>query len=346
VIFMPKTGWLFAFLTVIGVAGAGVLMGAEILHGAPVSAEPLASAALYGFPLTGRTVITAPRAMLVPPQSPKPPAPPRARDGSPASFASAGSGAPVAPGITAKSALVIDAGSGAVLFAHDADTPQPLASITKLLTALTIVDQEPNWQATTTVKKTRGIGGPHFVEEGDVVTLRDLLFASLVGSSNSATLALVDAVTSSSTSFVAKMRLKIDALHLERMRVADPAGLSPDNVATAHNAVRLLQLAFERPLMREALGTARFDIHTQTGAVRKVESTNWLLIGKIPQTVSKIIGSKTGYLPEAGYNFVTAFQDATDREVQVVVLGAKDHYARFTEAQALAEWAYSAFVWE
>ncbi|MBI4098441.1 MAG: D-alanyl-D-alanine carboxypeptidase [Candidatus Magasanikbacteria bacterium] len=331
---MPKTGWLFAFLTVIGVAGAGVLMGAEILHGAPVSAEPLASAALYGFPLTGRTVTTVDRAVLAPPQAPKPPAPPRMRDD-----------APVAPGITAKSALVIDAGSGTVLFAHDADTSQPLASITKLLTALTIVDQQPEWQATTTVKKTRGIEGPHFVEEGDVVTLRDLLFASLVGSSNSATMALVDAVTSSSTSFVAKMRLKVDALGLEHMRVADPAGLSPDNVATAHDAVRLLQLAFERPLLREALGTARLDIRTRGGAVRKVESTNWLLLGKITRTIEKMIGSKTGYLPEAGYNFVTAFEDAAGHQVFVVVLGAKDHYARFTEAQALATWAYGAFVW-
>lgn len=332
---MPQTGWLFAFLTTIGVVGAGVLMGAEILHGAPVSAESLAPAALYGFPFTGRTVTTVDRAVFSPPPVPKPPAPPRARDG-----------AVPAPSITAKSALVIDAGSGAVLFQHDADTLESLASITKLLTALTIVDQEPNWQATTTVKKTRDIEGPHFVEEGDMVTLRDLLFASLVGSSNSATMALVDAVTPSSTSFVAKMRLKRDAFGVPRMHVADPAGLSPDNTATAHDAVRLLERALAQPLLREALGTARYDITTASGAVRKVESTNWLLLGKITRTVSKIIGSKTGYLPEAGYNFVTAFEDERGHVLYVAVLGAKDHYARFTEAQALAAWAFDAFRWE
>lgn len=332
---MPRSGWLFTALTVIGIAGAGTLLGAEVLKGAPVSAQPLAGAGVLGLPVSGvvlqsvdpRTIFTEP---LLSPPSVIPIAKPDAAS---------------TPALTAKSALVLDGATGTVLFEKDADTAQPIASITKLLTAIIITDLAPDWSDTSTMQRPKGIDGPYVLEQGDVVMLRDLLFASLIGSSNSATLSLVDAVAPKGSSFVARMRLAVERYGLASVRAADPAGLLPDNRATARDVVRLLQMALERPVVREALGTADYEVRTAQGAVRNVASTNWVLLGKIPLTVHKMIGSKTGYLPEAGYNFVTAVEDAEGHLLYVAVLGAKDHYARFTEAQALAEWAYGAFEW-
>ncbi|MEK7102328.1 MAG: serine hydrolase [Patescibacteria group bacterium] len=334
---MPHSGWLFTALTVIGIAGAGTLLGAEVLKGASVSAQPLAGAGMLRLPVSGMVLKSVdPRTIFIEPLPPPPP---------PAIPIAKPDAAPT-PALTAKSALVIDSATGTALFEKDADTAQSIASITKLLTAIIITDSAPDWSATSTMQRPKGIDGPHVLEQGDVVTLRDLLFASLVGSSNSATLSLVDAVAPKGSSFVARMRLAIGTYGLSSMRLEDAAGLSAENRATARDVVRLLQMALERPLLREALGSARYEVRTTQGAVRQVTSTNWVLLGKIPLKVSKMIGSKTGYLPEAGYNFVTAVEDGRGHVLYVAVLGAKDHYARFTEAQALAEWAYRAFEWK
>lgn len=334
---MPRSGWLFTALTVIGIAGAGTLLGAEVLKGAPVSAQPLAGAGVLGLPVSGVVLQSVdPRTIFTEPLQLSPPSP---------AIPVAKPDAASAPALTAKSALVLDGATGTALFEKDADTPQPIASITKLLTAIIITDLAPDWSATSTMQRPKGIDGPYVLEQGDVVMLKDLLFASLIGSSNSATLSLVDAVAPKGSSFVARMRLAIGMYGLLSMRPEDPAGLSAGNRATVRDVVRLLQMALERPLLREALGSARYEVRTTQGAVRQVTSTNWVLLGKIPLKVSKMIGSKTGYLPEAGYNFVTAVEDGRGHVLYVAVLGAKDHYARFTEAQALAEWAYGAFEW-
>lgn len=333
---MPKSGWLFTTLTVIGIAGAGTLIGADVMRGTPVAAQPLTGAGFFGSPVSGivlasvdpKTVFEEPRVL--------PPSPPR-----PVQKGDIGT----PPTVTAKSALVIDGATGMVLFEKDADTPQSIASITKLLTAISVADVAPNWAATSTMGPTKGIDGPHILEQGDVVTLQDLLYASLVGSSNSATLSLVDAVLPKGVSFVARMRFTAEKYGLQSVRAGDPAGLSPNNRATARDVVRLLQLALERPVIREAVGTATYEVRPTKGPVRKVTSTNWVLLGKIPLKVRKMIGSKTGYLPEAGYNFVTAVENAAGHRLYVAVLGATDHYARFTEAQALAAWSFDQFTW-
>lgn len=334
---MPRSGWLFTVLTVIGIAGASMLIGANVVRGTAVAAQSFASAGFLGSPMSGVVLASVePRIVFGQQSALQPPLPRPVRKTDEIQ----------APSLTAKSVLVVDAATGVVLFEKEADAPRSIASITKLLTAVIVTDLAPDWTATSTMRIPKGIDGPHILEQGDVVRLQDLLFASLIGSSNSATLSLVDAVIPRGTSFVARMRLAAERYGLASVRAADPAGLSPDNRATARDVVRLLQMALERPVVREALGTSDYEVRTVQGAVRKVASTNWVLLGKIPLTVPKMIGSKTGYLPEAGYNFVTAVDDAAGHRLYVAVLGAADHYARFTEAQAIAGWAFEQFEWQ
>ncbi len=334
---MPRSGWLFSTLTVIGIAGASVLIGANAARGTAVAAQSLAGAGLLGSPMSGVVLASVdPRTVFGQSNVLPPPMPQPMRNAAETKT----------PTLTAKSALVIDGATGMVLFEKEADAPRSIASITKLLTAIIVADLAPDWAATSTMRTPKGIDGPHVLDHGDVVRLQDLLFASLIGSSNSATLSMVDAVMPRGASFVARMRLAAERYGLMSVRAADPAGLSPDNRATARDVVRLLQMALERPVLREAVGTAEYEVRTAQGAVRKVTSTNWVLLGKIPLTVPKMIGSKTGYLPEAGYNFVTAVEDAAGHRLYVAVLGAADHYARFTEAQALAAWAFGQFSWQ
>lgn len=331
---MPRSGYLFAILTCLGVFGTAGIMIVELLRGERVSAEPLTGTPVHfsmsraAFSVESlksaseKKIKEAVPEKSVPPTAIAEPAP--------------------APALSAKSALIVDRASGARLYEKNAEERVPIASLTKLLTAIAIVDDAPHWLATSTITNAEG-EGRNFLEAGDIVTLRDLLFTSLVGSSNSATEELAGAVTPKGAWFPAKMRLKGAELGLSSLFIDDVAGLSLRNVSTASDIAKLFSVAIARPIIREALQEKDYGVKTEQGMTRRVTSTNWLFSRKVTGT-ARIVGGKTGYLPEAGFNFAALFSDANGREVLVVVLGASDHYARFTEAEHLAEWAYGNFI--
>jgi len=247
------------------------------------------------------------------------------------------------PGEFGAAAVVIrDVESGAVLFGKNQYESRPLASVSKLMTALVALDMKPNWQTTTSVIVSEGISDK-YLEPGGVYTIRQLWQAGLVPSSNLAILSLVRGLGVSQTDFVSRMNAKARELGMMSTNFEEPTGLSENNVSTASDVIRLLSEALRHEEIRETLLMKSANLGEGEN-VKKMISTDLILLGLVP-TDFKFLGGKTGFTNAAGYNFTMRVENQLGHQVDVVVLGAAAHEDRFTEARQAAEWAFESYLW-
>ncbi|MSU74918.1 MAG: D-alanyl-D-alanine carboxypeptidase [Candidatus Magasanikbacteria bacterium] len=254
---------------------------------------------------------------------------------------------PFEGGLSAAAAIVVDDKTNAPLFELNSAVPRPLASITKLMTALVLQGLPINWASTTVVEQDDIDPGSHSVSAGERFTLEDLWHVALVGSSNSAINALVRASGLSEEAFVTKMNSQVEEWRLRTLHFVEPTGLSPQNVGSASDVVRLLQRALQNDKIYSALQIGEYYAHPiGSKQARRVWSTDWLLNNWVPNNFDKenIVG-KTGYIAESGYNFAVRLADDNHRAVRVVVLGTDSNTARFSEARDLAEWVLTHYRW-
>src|SRR3989338_2570380 len=247
----------------------------------------------------------------------------------------------VRPMVDAEGTLVLDAGTGRVLYAERSDTVRPLASLTKLMTALvaraTLADLGGR---VTIVREDYAGNGRTYMYAGDVVTVRDLFFLALVSSSNDAAAALARATGRTHSQFVAAMNEKAKGLRLTRTRFTDPTGLDAGNVSTAQETAPILQTALADPVLREILSTEEYRFTTEDDTrARTAVSTNRLL----GASAFDIIGGKTGYIDESGDNFAVEVAGMRNELLTIVVLGAKSEEARFAIVKDLVAWAERAW---
>lgn len=245
------------------------------------------------------------------------------------------------PNLSSNAGLMFDRSSGTVLWQKEANVVMPIASLTKLMTAIVVLEQGPNWEQPHVMRRDendRG-GAKLHVAEGDSVRQIDLFYASLVGSANNATLALARSTGLSDEAFVAEMNRKAKALGLTHTRFVDPTGLDPLNVSNARELAILARAAFRLPEIADA--TTRLNHELRSVArdeYHHLQTTNELLkAGDLSLT-----GSKTGYLDEAGYCLISQVELGS-RELIVVLLGAKSHLQRFQETRELLGWASENF---
>lgn len=248
--------------------------------------------------------------------------------------------------LTADSALVVDHTTDVVLYEKRADDPHAMASVTKLMTALLLTERISDWDATTTISAADIAEGNQMLGAGEVYSLKDLFTAALVGSINTAVNALVAANSVSAEEFVASMNLRARELGLSATHFDDPTGLSPKNISTAHDIARLLKISLSHPRIKvTSVSGGEAIIEHKSGLVKKIKPTDWLVNNIVAFKGAHVEGGKTGYIPEAGYNFAVQVKNDAGHELRIVVLGTKDVYARFTEAAELADWTYKNFQW-
>lgn len=254
-------------------------------------------------------------------------------------------GAAGAPAVRAASGLLVDGASGEVLWANHADAVRPLASLTKLVTVGAFLARKPNLDQQYTIParfETAGMGD--VVEPGtNVSTLRvpvgtrlsyrSLVAAALVSSANNAALALGGTLPPS-----ALMQYAADQ-GATSAQIVEASGLHPSNVGSAHDVALLSYALFRQPLVQSLTNVAAVDLPT-SGRTLYVRSTN-ALIGRPSYHVD---AGKTGYLVEAGYNLAV---QATHqgRAILLVLLGEPSADARFEDADAMLQWAFSAHDW-
>ena len=265
--------------------------------------------------------------------APPPPRPER-RDDAP----------PFDAALSAQRVMVKDAESGMTLYGKNEYASWPLASITKLMSALVLLETEQQWSSSTQVIADELIDTHMYA--GDTYTREELWRSALVGSSNKAMMTLVDRSSWPREAFVERMNQKAHELGMTSTRFTDPTGLDAGNVSTASDVLLLLNEALKQDRIRETLAIEEVNLYSrERGKRHHMWNTNWLLLDWIPNTFSALHGGKTGYIPASGYNFVMRAQNENGHVLDVVVLGAQAHEARFTEARDAAVWAFSAYAW-
>ena len=249
--------------------------------------------------------------------------------------------------LTAFSAMVVDDKTGKILFEKNSEAIRPLASITKLAAAMVLLDLPINWSARATTTEADIDSSDHHLKAGEIYRLSDLWKAALVGSSNSAVRILVRSSGLTEEEFVLKMNDKVRSLKLASLSFVDPTGLDARDVGQAGDIIKLLKEAARFDKIRQTLSLSECDIQPLNAKKpRHIWSTDWLLTGWIPNGFERetMLG-KTGFINDAGYNFVARLSDEKDNQIFVIALGADSNESRFTEVRDLAKWTFGRYLW-
>lgn len=246
--------------------------------------------------------------------------------------------------LTASSVFVVDVASRETLMAHNARAPHPLASITKLMTAMVAVGRNVPMGRSIAIVRDDEVGGARLnVPSGTKLTVLELLNVALIGSANNTANALARSTRLSRSDFVAQMNAKAAALGLFDTRFADPSGIDLGNVSTATDIAALGLEAFAQPAIRRATTTARYSLVLPRGR-HVVKNTDDLLVDETNGLV--VLGGKTGYLDEVKWNLVIKMMDARRRLIEAVVLGADSRAQSFREASLAANWVWDNYDWK
>lgn len=239
--------------------------------------------------------------------------------------------------LTAHSAVVVDAKTGTVLFAKDADLKHLPASTTKLMTALVALEKcTPD--KITTVGQVEKEGSKMGLAEGDQVTVENLLYGMLIPSGNDAAIALANACASSYTDFIIKMNDKAAELGMTNTHFVNPVGFDNDfQYSTALDLARLAKVAVTNPLISRIVDTKSTVVTDVTG-----KKTYYLEnVNKLLGTVEGLVGIKTGETNGA-LEILISKTTRNGNSIIAVVLGSMH---RFDESQQLIEWAFQNYYW-
>ena len=248
---------------------------------------------------------------------------------------------PAPPRIDARAWVLIDAGDGARLAAHDAGRELPIASTTKLMTAyLALHSLRPKQRLTTPESATiPGVPGEALLglHPGERDTVRDLLYGMLLPSGGDAALTLADGVAGSVEAFVARMNAAARRLGLGHTHYATPVGLdTPGNYSSAADLAKLAAVLLRDPPFRRIVDTRRATL--RGGAeVRRVVNRNDL-VGRVPW----VNGVKTGYTLGARYVLVASGR-RHGVELVAATLGAPSEAARDLDSLELLRYGFSLY---
>ncbi|HZJ41317.1 MAG TPA: serine hydrolase [Candidatus Saccharimonadales bacterium] len=246
--------------------------------------------------------------------------------------------------VLADKAAVLSEDGRYLLFNKNADQEQPIASITKLMTALVFLDTKPDWETTYKITAADNIeGGKINLFSGDTLNLKDLFLTSLIASDNGATIALVHATGISEDEFVARMNAKAKALGLSKTSFVDPIGLSDKDVSTAREVALLAKEALGNSDISAAVKMSEYRFQTLEGRDKFIESTDYLLFDSATNEFAPL-GGKTGYTDRAGYCFVGRFQGPNGEELIAAVLNSPGKNDRFRESKTIINWVFDHYL--
>lgn len=247
---------------------------------------------------------------------------------------------------TAKAAVIIDWQTNAPLLEKNADMPLPIASLTKLLTALVVLNHAPDWQQKVTMLQAdQQIGDIPLLLPGESFSIDELFNISLIASSNDATAALARSTGLSPEEFAKEMNATAAAIGMDGAMFVEPTGLDPRNTATARGVALLVKKALSTAKIQETVIKRAYSYVAPDGKWRHVESTDQLLDSFLNKPPYAFLGGKTGYLDEAGYCFGAAAENSAGGRVVAVVLSAANKDDRFREVKRLIYWALDVYQW-
>ena len=238
------------------------------------------------------------------------------------------------PRLHVKAAYVVDA-NNRVLFQKNPERVLPIASLTKLMTAMVFLQTDPDWDRVVevTVDDVRNSSRTR-IRPREEITVRDLFHASLMSSDNCATKTLVRTSGMPHPEFIRRMNAMADSLGLSGTSFVEPTGLSEQNVSTAQDMARILRIASDRPEIKAITQKLEYEF-TSNRKRHHLVNTNRLL-----HSQWEVTGGKTGFIREAGYCLVTNVKSPTGLDITAVVLGAPSNTLRFAEARRILDWTF------
>ena len=277
----------------------------------PTRLTPLLVAALIA---AGGPSAAAPPS--IPPPTPVPPV------GSPSPYPTALATPPPSsedPRVDAAAAALADLDSGRVLFESGTEAPRPIASLTKVMTALLVIERTRPTEGVIVSENAAGQAGAELgLQPGEGLTVRDLLTALLLQSANDAAVALAEHVSGSVDTFVSEMNARAEDLGMDDTEFRSPTGLDDNGRSTARDLLILASEAFLNATFADVVSTRFATVPSETGEPRRLQNRNallWLYDGAF--------GGKTGYTAAAGFCLVAA-AERDGLRLAAVVLGAPE----------------------
>jgi len=244
-----------------------------------------------------------------------------------------------APILTAKAALAFDLDSGTILYSKNLDENLPIASLTKLMTALVVVKQKNLDDIVTVPWQAQGVPGSTIgLIRGERIRVRDLLSAMLIPSSNDAALALAYSITTDEGKFAELMNNEAKRLGLHSTNFSNPVGWDlGENYSNTLDLIKIVREFLKHPVLSEMVSVKETAIMSEDRKwVHQLRSTNRLLMED-----PNVIGIKTGFTSKALGNLIILTKNQSNRIV-TIVLGSD---AREEDSQKLLDWAVRAYRW-
>lgn len=244
---------------------------------------------------------------------------------------------PGPPNPTAPSWLLYDDGAGAPIASRNADDERSIASVTKVMTGLLVMEYG-NLDDLVMISANAAATGEKEIDlvAGEQFTVEQLFKALMIHSANDAATALAEHIGGSVTGFVDMMNARASELGLSHTSFANPHGLdAPNHYSSANDLLVITKAAMEYPTFSEAVRSRSYAFPPAPDGTARIAQTTNLMLG----SYEGMAGVKTGFTFRALLTFVsTAERDG--RSVYAIVLGSEGRRAHFADAQLLLDYAF------
>ncbi|ALR36060.1 D-alanyl-D-alanine carboxypeptidase [Pandoraea pnomenusa] len=235
-----------------------------------------------------------------------------------------------------RAVYIVDEKTHTPLFAKNADQVRPIASLSKLMTAVVWLDSGPSMRTPLTVTQA-DLDTLKFTRSrllvGSTLSRADMLHISLMASENRAAAALSRDYPGGRPAFIAAMNAKARALNMPNTRFENSTGLSPRNVSTARELARLVRASNRYALIRRYSIDHQQRVRTGKGQLQYVNTNRLVRYGKVHASVQK-----TGFINESGHNMVMRVMVHKQRPVIVTMLGSDTPEGSRLDGVRIAHW--------
>ena len=240
----------------------------------------------------------------------------------------------VVPDVRAAAAIVFNPVTGQVIYEENSQDKRSIASITKVMTALVFLEDNPDLNQEITVERSDVYAASTtYLKANDRLTAGELLHLLLIPSDNGAARAIARSSHGGTASFIERMNEKAIELGLQNTSFADPSGLNANNVSSAFDLSHLITFAASDERIASIMRTATYTVTTNRRQI-PIHSTNRLVMnGDV-----EVMGGKTGFISKSGYCLATLLRLPQGNPIAVVVLGARSNNGRFWETRHLFTW--------
>ena len=241
------------------------------------------------------------------------------------------------PNISAKNAIAIEASTGRIIYEKDANTKVPMASTTKIMTAIVALEQNLPTDTVVVSNNAAWTGGSNVaLKKDDEIQLSELMYGLMLNSGNDAAVAIAEHTSGTVEEFAKLMNQKAKEIGAFSTNFVTPHGLdSKDHYSTAYDMAIITKYALENPTIQKLVSTSHYTMKFKNGKTKQLSNTNPLL-----SFYQGANGVKTGYTGLAGKCLVASAK-RNDLEIIAVILGSPSSKARINDSVKILDYCFN-----